>query len=77
MQTMSWWWRTSFPNFFPPKVLQRQKKYLGRGMYKPRNANIRYFICPIDNMVKYLEKFPPFGLVQRLPEDDTLKLVEL
>ena len=28
-------------------------------------------------MVEYLEKFPPFGARQRLPEDDILELVKL
>ena len=46
--------------FFPPMELQCQKNYLRRGMYKPHDTKIRYFICFIDDMVEYLEKFPPF-----------------
>ena len=48
-------------HFFPPKVLQRQKRYLRRSLYKLRNTKIQSFICRIDEMVKYLENFPPFG----------------
>ena len=64
-------------HFFPPNALQLQKRYLGRGMYKPCDTKIWHFICRIDNMVKYLDKFPPFGVGQRLPEDDILEMVEL
>ena len=41
-------------HFFPPKALQRQERYLRRGMYKISDTNIRDFICRIDNMVEYL-----------------------
>ena len=37
---------------FPPKALQLQKKYLSRGLYKPCETKIQYFICCIDEMVK-------------------------
>ena len=63
-------------HFFPPKALQRQKRYLRRGMYKPRVTKIRYLISHIDNIFEYLKKFPPFRAGKRLPEDDILKLVE-
>ena len=63
-------------HFPPPKALQCQKRYLRRGLYKPCNTNIRYFIFSIDKMVEYLEKFPPFGSGQRLPEYEILELVE-
>ena len=62
---------------FPPKALQRHKRYLRRGLYKPRDIKIREFICCIDEMVKYLEEFPPFGAGQCLTEDYILELVEL
>ena len=62
-------------HFSLPKSLQRQKRYLRKGLYKPCNTNIRYFICQIDYMVGYLKKFPPFGAGQRLPEDEILELV--
>ena len=48
-----------------------------RDLYNPRGTKIRYFIYRIDDMVKYLEKFPPFGAGQHLPKDEILKLVEL
>ena len=62
--------------FFLPEALQIQKRYLGRAMYKPRNTKIKYIICRINDTVKYLENFPPFGSGQRLPEGEILKLVE-
>ena len=62
---------------FPPKVLQLQTSYLLRGVYKPRNINIREFICQINKMVESLEKFPPFGAGQHLPDDEILELVKL
>ena len=46
---------------FLSKALQRQKRYLQRDLYKPRNTTIRDFICRIDKMVDYLDNFPPFG----------------
>ena len=39
-------------HFSPPKALQRQKRYLRRGLYKPCDTKIRYFICCIDKMVE-------------------------
>ena len=48
-------------HFFPPKVIQRQKRYLRRGVYKPRDTKIRYLVCSIDEIIEYLKKFPPFG----------------
>ena len=47
------------PNLFPPKDLWRQNRYLRRGLYKPRDTKIWDFICQIDNMIEYLEKFLP------------------
>ena len=41
-------------HFFPPKVLQSQKRYLRRGVYKPHDKNIWYFMCLVDKMVQYL-----------------------
>ena len=63
-------------HFFPPKLLQRQKRYIRRGLYKPQDTKILYFICFIYNMVEYLEKFPPFGEGQRLPDNEIINLVE-
>ena len=63
-------------HFFPPKALQRQKRYLRRELYKPCDTKIRYFIYRINKMIKYLKTFPPFEEGQRLPEDDILELVE-
>ena len=63
-------------HFFPPKSLQLQKRYLSRDMYKPRYTKIRDFIWYIDEMVEYLEKFPPFGEGQRVPYDKILNMVE-
>ena len=38
-------------HFYPPKSLQIQKRYPRRGLYKPCDTKIRYFICQIDEMV--------------------------
>ena len=70
------WMKDLISHIFPPKALQRQKRYLRRGVYKSCDTNIRYFICHIDKMVNYLGKFPPFGAVQSLSEDEILDLVE-
>ena len=61
--------------FFPLKVIQRQRIYLQRRLYKPRNSKIRNFIFKIDKIVEYLEKFPPFGINKGLHEYDILELV--
>ena len=45
-------------------------------MYNPHDTKIRYFICRIDELVKYLDNFPPFGAGQHLPEEEILELVE-
>ena len=37
---------------------------------------MRYFICPIDKMIKYLEKFPPSRVGKRPTEDEILELIE-
>ena len=63
-------------HFLPPKALKRQKIYLWRGLYNPRNTNIWDFIFRIDDMVEYLDNFLTFGIGQGLPENDILNLVE-
>ena len=63
-------------HFFPPKALQRQKRYLRRELYKPCDTKIRYFIYRINKMIKYLDKSPPFEEGQRLPKYEILQLVE-
>ena len=63
-------------HLFPPKALQCKKRYLIRGLYKPRDTKIWNLICQIDNVVEYLEKFPLFGEGQCLPEDEILEIVD-
>ena len=63
-------------HFYPHKARQSQKRYLRRGVLKTRDTKIRDFICHIDEMVEYLEKFPLFGAGQHLPEYDILELSE-
>ena len=60
--------------FFPPKALQRQKRYLPRGLYKTRDINIREFIFAIDEIIKHLEKFPLFEANQGFPKYEILEL---
>ena len=62
--------------FFLPKALHILKRYLQRGLYKPRAINIRELICRIYKMVDYLDKFPLFGARQRLSYNKILELVE-
>ena len=62
--------------FSPPKAIQDQKRYLHRGLCKPHDTKICKLICSIDDILNYLEKFPPFGTNQDLPEDDILKPTE-
>ena len=35
-------------HFFPPKELHLQKRYLRRGIYRPRGTKIEDLICRID-----------------------------
>ena len=63
-------------HLFPPKALQRQKRYLRRGLHRTCDTKIRDFIYCIDEMVECLKKFPPFREVKRLPDDEILELVE-
>ena len=63
-------------HLFPPKVFRRHKRYLQRRLYKTWNTKNRYFICHIDEMVEYLEKFRPFGAGKRLLDDNVIELVE-
>ena len=51
-------------HFFLPKALQCQKRYLIRGIYKPRDTKIRNFVCTIDKILKYLQKLPPLSLIR-------------
>ena len=60
--------------FFPPKALQRQKRYLPRGLYKTRDINIHEFICRIDEIIKNLETFPLFGDNQGFTKYEILEL---
>ena len=34
-------------NFFPPKELQNQKRYLPQGLFNPWVAKMRKFICRV------------------------------
>ena len=64
-------------HLFPPKALKRHRRYLRRGIYKNRDTKIREFICSNDEIVKNLDKFPPFGTNQDLLEDEILDILEL
>ena len=61
-------------NFIPPKALHIHKIYLRRGLYKPHETKIWSFIFWIDEMVDYLENFPPFDIGKGLPDDKILEL---
>ena len=63
-------------HLLPPKVLQRQIRYLLRGLFKPWEYKIRKFICWVNEMVDYLEDLLPFGRNQGLAEYNILELVE-
>ena len=58
--------------FFPPEALQIHKRYLRRGLYNPRGTKIQEFVCHIDKMVEYLEKFLPLDIYQGLPNNKIL-----
>ena len=53
-----------FIQFFTPKVLQRQNRYLCRGLYNPHDTKISKFICRVEKIFEHLDKFPPFGVNQ-------------
>ena len=59
-------------HFFPTKFIQRRKKYIRKGLYKPCDTKFHHFICHIYKMVKYLNNLPPFGAGKRLTEDKIL-----
>ena len=61
-----------FTHFFPPKVIQRQKICLCRGLYNPHDTKIRKFICRVDEIVENLDKFPPIGMNQGFPEEEII-----
>ena len=61
--------------FLPPKALQRQKRYLRKRFYKAYDTKVRDVIFWINNMVEYIDKFPPFFIGQGLTDNDILKLV--
>ena len=63
-------------HFFPPKALQRQKRYLPRGLFKPCDSKILKFICRINETVDYLEHLPPFGTSQGLPTEKFIEFSE-
>ena len=63
-------------HFFPPKALQREKRYLCRGLYKPKDCPVRDFVCRVNEILEYLSKFPPFANNQGLPEDEVIELIE-
>ena len=64
-------------HFFPPKAIQRQKRYIQKGLYKPRETKICEFIFRIAEILEYLKKLPSFGISQGLSDDDILNLVSL
>ena len=58
--------------FSPPKLLQRQKRYLLQVVFKPLDSNIWNFICHIKNMVEYINHSLTFQKKQLIPENDIL-----
>ena len=62
-------------HLLPPKALQLQKRYLRRGLYKPHDTKIRYFIIRVNKMVDHLKKLAPFVSEQRLAYDEILEIV--
>ena len=63
-------------NLLPPKVPQQQKRYLLHGLYNYQKTKTCDFICRVNEIVKYIDHFPPFGDYQGLPEDEILNLME-
>ena len=47
-----------------------------RELYKTCGNKTRYFICRVNKMVNYLDKFLPFGARQHPLEDEILELGE-
>ena len=63
-------------HFFPPKALQRQKRFLRRSVRKPRDMKVRQFIERIVEINGYLFYFPPFrGEQNQLQEDELLEIL--
>ena len=59
-------------HFFPPKALQRQKRWLRRVMCKPRDMTIRQLVERVSEINDYLIYFPPFSGELNQPEEDEL-----
>ena len=63
-------------NLLPPKGPKNQKRYLCHGLYKKSKTKTCDFICRVNEIVKYIDHFPPFGDYQGLPEDEILNIME-
>ena len=63
-------------HFFRPRALQRQNRYLLRGLFNPQVINMHKFIFCVKEITNCLEDFPLFGDNQVLPGDEILELVE-
>ena len=62
--------------FFPPNALITQKRYMRRFMRKSRETKIRDFYVRVLEMNNRCDKFPPFGLNQKMANDEIKEIIE-
>ena len=63
-------------HFLPQKVLQRQKRYIHRVLFNPRDYKIHEFIFLFNEIIEYLYNILPFRAKRGHPKDEILELVE-
>ena len=63
--------------FFPPKPLQYQKRYVHRYFFNLQESSICELIFRVNNLVDYIKQFFLFGTAQGLPNKNIFKLVQL
>jgi hypothetical protein len=60
---------------FPPRALQRQKRYMRRYLRKPKDMTIKQYLARYNELNATLTHFPPFAENQRLPDDEIIQHV--
>ena len=61
---------------FPNSALKYQKHYMCRVLRKPKEMSMKAYYACSQELSRYLEGFPPFGVRQKLPKDEVLEHME-
>ena len=54
-------------------VLKHQKRYMCRVLRKSKEMSMKAYYARFQELNRYLEKFPPFGVRKKLPNDEVLE----